>query len=102
MRFGHAITVKYYGPTNSRGSRYRIQWQGWPSDDWKPVTTWVPFDYEHPDGISYEDVAQRFIDWINEGLTALDNKLLVADVIIGAIDSDTHVVTVITKHQDDA
>ena len=45
METGIAIIVKYYGPTNTKGSRVRLTLPRWTKNG-KPTTKWISYDYE--------------------------------------------------------
>ncbi len=64
----HFIRLRYHGPTNTRGARISATWEGWPSDDHKPVRRWLP--YEPPYDMA-ETAAAAFCDWLSSGRTGL-------------------------------
>lgn len=62
---GHFIRLKFHGPTNTRGARYTATWEGWPSDDGRPVRKSFPYDYRERDAV--QQASEAFLEWLNAG-----------------------------------
>jgi hypothetical protein len=65
----HFVRIRYLGPTDTRGSRLSLSWEGWPSDNSRPVRR--AMDYTADRDQMARDAAKLFCDWLTAGDTGL-------------------------------
>jgi hypothetical protein len=84
LHSAHFIKIKYHGPTDTRGSRLSATWEGWPSDDGRPVRKSIAYTANRAE--MAQKVGDLFAQWLTDGNTGLrfDIKRLTIAVMDGA------------------
>ena len=91
----HTIKVRYVGPTDYRGSVWRLIWGNWPSKG-GVVSRDVPY-YDFPDSDAIRlEAARQFAEWLSSGFTVGLNRC-VKSITVGSLDADTDVLLVTTE-----
>lgn len=87
----HYIRIRYHGPTNTRDSRLSATWEGWATDDSRPVRRYFAYTYDRED--MARQVADMFCAWLSEGVagTYVPDSASLADA--GPTDWSLHVKT---------
>ena len=92
----HCLTMKYCGPTNSTASRYRVSWEGWPSEGpTRKVARFIPYDYSGNRDATMAKAAAMFAEWL--GNMPGDNRkrvYAVESITWGGLSSDSYVLLV--------
>jgi hypothetical protein len=65
IEYGHFVRIRYLGPTNYRGSRLSVSWEGWPSEGSKIVRK--AMDYNSDRDQMARDAAEMFCNWLSAG-----------------------------------
>ena len=89
--------MTYCGPTNSRPSRWRVSWEGWPSEGARKVSRYVPYGYASTDGRDsvMREAADLFAAWLSDmpGDSAKRVRR-VESVTYGGLSADSYVLLV--------
>jgi hypothetical protein len=91
---GHTVRVKYLAPTDHKGARFSLCWEGWASDDGRTVRRVIA--WAEPAKMAQE-AALIFTGWLSAG----GHGVFYPDrVTWGSIGPDSYVVIVQTKRQE--
>ena len=92
----HCLTMKYCGPTNSTDSRYRVLWEGWPSEGpTRKVARFIPYDHAGNRETHMAKAAALFAKWLGD-MPGDDRKrvYVVESITWGSLSSDSYVLLV--------
>lgn len=64
IHHAHFIRLRYHGPTRTRGARWSATWEGWPTDDGRPVRRFMPYTKRTD---AAQQAAFAFVNWLNTG-----------------------------------
>lgn len=64
VEYGHLIKVRYHGPGNVRGSRWGVTWEGWTSENSRPVRRFYQYDRDRD--TMAQQIASDFAAWLSK------------------------------------
>jgi hypothetical protein len=93
---GHAVKVKYLGPTNHKPSRIQFSWEGWPSDNSKTIRKTISRDYESSNKDYMRKGADLFRQWLETGPMGDRYTCEIVSVFSGSLGSDSDIMLINT------
>lgn len=96
--YGHYVRVRWHGPTERRAARFVASWQGWATDDHRPVRRTIPYTTDRE--AMARIIANAFVGWLNG---ADHGQELIPDrLALGSVGNDEWALLIHTRDRREA
>jgi hypothetical protein len=89
----HVLTMTYCGPTNTRGARWHVTWEGWPSHDRRKAGKYLPYDYAAAREAQMTAAAMAYCAWLGKMPGDDEKRTYLPDAVTyGSLSPDSWVI----------